>query len=501
MVMTVVTFAVVFAYAYAGTVVSTTAGSQFTDGRVSFGVQSKDHLDEPYVQKVHSNHSVLSKDGDPSQVSKTGGQKDPPGRLKQEPLTKNKEIATVREKAAVATDLLNSETHRPGALESQVSQQEQELKVLRNRGQAPDQLSRELVMTRSNLDQARQKIFDLERQLATSNLEYAKQRIAELDRQLDAKDKQIMAIRANSDDKDKLRDDLAARTEELKRANQHNLALEHESIRAKEALEKITRRVTDLESQLMTRNAELEQAKHLLADLQHNKAKRLEEALSQGPAITERELPPQASVEPGQSTASKESASPVDSGGPEAPSNDLARLNDDLANELQPELSNGDILRRQIGNKLSLEFATGELFGPGQAVMTQRGSGLLQRIGAVLQKYRYQTVEVRGHTDSTPVRNGGQKSFQENSRLSWARAEQATQALISGGLQADRIMTVGYAAMKPIATNDTEAGRSKNRRVGIIITQWSEPDSDPDETTRRVSKKQRTFSAQKVVHR
>ena len=501
MIMKVVIFAVVFACTDVEDVLSITASSQFSDARVSLGIQSKDYQDEPYVRTVHDNHAISSKDRDSGRVLKTGGEKEPPGRLTQEHLTKNKEIAALREKAAAATDRLNSEKQRIGALESQVTQQEQELKALRSRGEAPDQLSRDLVMTRSHLDQARQKIFDLERQLATSNLDYAKQRIAELDRQLDAKDKQIMAMRANSGDKDRLRDDLATRTEELKRANQHNLALEHESIRAKEALDKVNRRLADLDAQLMTRNAELEQAKHLLVSLQQSKAKQFEEALSEGPAVTEKDQPGFVSIEPGQSTVTNEPASLVELGGPDISGKDLARLNDDLANELQPELSSGDILRRQIGNKLILDFATGELFAPGQAVVTQRGSALLQRIGAVLQRYRYQTVEVAGHTDNTPVRNGVQKAFQDNSRLSWARAQQATQALINGGLQADRIMTVGYAAMKPIATNDTEEGRSKNRRFGIIITQWSEPDNDSLDRTTRVNKKQQLFPIRKAVHK
>jgi chemotaxis protein MotB len=191
----------------------------------------------------------------------------------------------------------------------------------------------------------------------------------------------------------------------------------------------------------------------------------------------------------------------VQSDGPEASGSDLARLSDNLANELRTEINSGDVLLRQVGNKLSVELVTGELFAPGHAVMTQRGSSLLQRIGTVLQQFRYQTVEVTGHTDNTPIRNDYRQTFQDNSRLSWARAQQASRALIGGGLQADRVTAVGYAATKPIATNDTDEGRSKNRRVAITITQWSEPNEDSRDTTTRVSKKQQMFSSQKVVHR
>jgi flagellar motor protein MotB len=455
---------------------------------------------QPDLYKVRDNHPAPDKDIGLVQVSKASGEIDPLGQLQRRLLAKDKELANLRGKIGVATDLLNSEKHRTDALEAQVAQQEQELKALRSQGQ-PDQFSRELVITRSNLDQARQKIVDLERQLATSNLEYAKQRIAELDRQLAAKDKEIMAIRTNSEDSGKMKDDLAGRMEELKRANQHNLALEHDSIRAKEAFGKANRRVTDLETQLTTRNAELEQAKQLLANLQQSKAKKQEGSLSQRPTVVDKELPRSAAIESGQPITSKEQPSLAPADGPEASGSDLAKLSDDLADELRPELSSGSVSLRQVGNKLSVELAIGELFAPGHAVVTERGSSLLQRIGTVLQKFRYQTVEVAGHADNTPILNGSRNTFPDNRKLSSARAQQASRALIRGGLQADRVTTVGYAATKPIATNDTEEGRSKNRRIDIIITQWSEPDGNLEETTTRVSQKQRMFSLQKVTHR
>jgi septal ring factor EnvC (AmiA/AmiB activator) len=99
-----------------------------------------------------------------------------------------------------------------------------------------------------------------------------------------------MAIRTNGDDKDQLKDDLASRAEELKRANQHNLALEHETIRAKATLDKVNRRVTDLETQLTTRNTELDQAKQLLASPQPGKAKKQEIPLPQGPAVADKDV-------------------------------------------------------------------------------------------------------------------------------------------------------------------------------------------------------------------
>ncbi len=536
MVMKLVTFAFVFAVTIAGTLSSSEAveigsGSdlEYPDTTVAApptptsGRHVKpDNQIRPHLYKVRDNHPASNKDAGPAQVSNARGEKKPPGQLQQQLVAKEKEIEILRGKAAAATDLLNVEKNRAGELEAQLAQQQQELKALRGRGQGHDQLSEELVITRSHLDQARQKIVDLDRQLATSNLEHAKRRIAELDRQVDAKDKEIMAMRTNGEDKDKLKRDLASRTEELKQAEQHFLVKDQELMLAKETLDTVYRRSTDLESQLTTRNvqleqakqwltdlesqltirnAQLEQAKQLLVNFQQKEAKEQEAPLSEAFAAADTKPPRPASIESGQPTTSTEQSSPMQLDAPKAAGSDLARLSDDLTHELRAELTGGAVLLRQVGNKVSLELATGELFAPGQTVVTQRGSSLLQRIGTVLQKFRYQTVEVAGHADSKPLRNSLRKVFQDNSKLSWARAQQASRVLISGGLQADRVKAVGYAATKPIATNNTEQGRSKNRRVEVIITQWSEPEDNPGDTARRVSHKQPVFSVQRVALR
>jgi chemotaxis protein MotB len=105
--------------------------------------------------------------------------------------------------------------------------------------------------------------------------------------------------------------------------------------------------------------------------------------------------------------------------------------------------------------------------------MTPTGTSLLERIGAALQQFRNHRVEVAGHTDSIPVRSDNRRPFRDNLELSRARAQHAGQTLIDSGLGADQIKTVGYAATKPISSNKTAEGRSKNRRVEIIVTSLS----------------------------
>jgi flagellar motor protein MotB len=166
---------------------------------------------------------------------------------------------------------------------------------------------------------------------------------------------------------------------------------------------------------------------------------------------------------------------------------DLARVSEKLASALQDELKRGTVVLEQRGDKLTLALSSGELFGKGRVIMTPAGTTLVKRIGVALRKFRPQSVEVAGHTDSIPVKYDPRRPFKDNAELSRARAENAGKALVKGGLGADRVRAVGYADARPIATNDTEEGRSKNRRVEIVVTQSPEPIASTGETDEQLA--------------
>ncbi|MBL8074991.1 MAG: OmpA family protein [Nitrospira sp.] len=114
---------------------------------------------------------------------------------------------------------------------------------------------------------------------------------------------------------------------------------------------------------------------------------------------------------------------------------------------------------------------------------------MVERIGVVLHGSRYPGIEVAWHTDNTPFRSDLRKSFRDNQELSRARVDYAAQILINGGLQNDRVKAVGYGDSKPITTNDTDKGRSKNRRLEIVITQTAESGIAVGEGKTHVGKK------------
>lgn len=85
----------------------------------------------------------------------------------------------------------------------------------------------------------------------------------------------------------------------------------------------------------------------------------------------------------------------------------------------------------------------------------------LRRLAQLIKRIR-QHVEIAGHAD-----NSG--SAQHNLMLSQARADAVRDFLIREGCEVAMISSVGYGDTRPVATNDTEEGRSRNRRVEIVI--------------------------------
>src|SRR5256885_3064720 len=106
------------------------------------------------------------------------------------------------------------------------------------------------------------------------------------------------------------------------------------------------------------------------------------------------------------------------------------------------------------------------LFDSGQARIKPAGMSLLDRLAPLLQKQSSRAVEVEGHTDSQPIRGS---VYPSNWELSTARASAVVRALIAFNLTPDRLTATGRAYLDPSASNATEQGRARNRRVQIVL--------------------------------
>jgi chemotaxis protein MotB len=118
-------------------------------------------------------------------------------------------------------------------------------------------------------------------------------------------------------------------------------------------------------------------------------------------------------------------------------------------------------------------------FDSGDARLKPSAIKLVDKIAGVVRDEREHPVVVEGHTDSQPI-SGSQ--YPSNWELSGARAAAVVRDFVGNGVLARRVSLAGHANQEPIASNSTEAGRSKNRRVEIVLSRIHNPVSDTEST-------------------
>ena len=101
-------------------------------------------------------------------------------------------------------------------------------------------------------------------------------------------------------------------------------------------------------------------------------------------------------------------------------------------------------------------------FDTGKSELRPESGPELDRLVTTFNETPKMVIEVRGHTDNTG-------SDEINNKLSQDRADAVREYFISKGIEPDRIASKGFGKTKPMATNDTDAGRQQNRRVEFVI--------------------------------
>lgn len=128
-----------------------------------------------------------------------------------------------------------------------------------------------------------------------------------------------------------------------------------------------------------------------------------------------------------------------------------------------------DVEVAQGDGRLRVTVASRILFESGKDHLRAEGMGVLRTLAqSVAQDDR--EIHVVGHTDNRQIRTKYQDRYPTNWDLAAARATTAARYLIdSCKISADRIVIHSHGATRPIASNDTEEGRAKNRRIEIIF--------------------------------
>lgn len=125
---------------------------------------------------------------------------------------------------------------------------------------------------------------------------------------------------------------------------------------------------------------------------------------------------------------------------------------------------------------LKINLPSRVLFQSGSALLQPAAEPMLREIAEVLGGVAGIQIEVRGHTDNVPVGAGG--VYRDNYDLSYGRAKSVTGFLTRvGQIPMTQLEMVPLGPTRPTATNDTEEGRQKNRRVELFV-RADDPEAD-----------------------
>ena len=105
----------------------------------------------------------------------------------------------------------------------------------------------------------------------------------------------------------------------------------------------------------------------------------------------------------------------------------------------------------------------GAEFEPWQTKPSEATLRTMYAVAQILRAYPHSEIQLIGHTDNVGT-------AAQNLKLSQARVERMAQLLIHSGILPRRITAVGHGMGDPIAGNDSEAGKARNRRIELVVT-------------------------------
>jgi outer membrane protein OmpA-like peptidoglycan-associated protein len=131
--------------------------------------------------------------------------------------------------------------------------------------------------------------------------------------------------------------------------------------------------------------------------------------------------------------------------------------------KLSEQLRNTGVgVARTAENEITLNMPSDITFDVDRSDVKPQFQQTLYNVAQTLREYESTTVDVAGHADST-----GTDEY--NMALSQRRADSVARVLTSNGVNPVRVVAVGFGESRPIASNDTVAGRAQNRRVEIKL--------------------------------
>lgn len=139
----------------------------------------------------------------------------------------------------------------------------------------------------------------------------------------------------------------------------------------------------------------------------------------------------------------------------------IGRQMDKQAEEIAKNVPDAKVER--VGEGIIVEFSSNVLFGFDRYDLSAEAKANLDKLAIILNEYPDTDLEIQGHTDSR-----GTETY--NQALSERRAQAVSAYLLTNNIPQERLTTKGFGELMPKYDNETDEGRTQNRRVEFVIT-------------------------------
>ncbi len=142
----------------------------------------------------------------------------------------------------------------------------------------------------------------------------------------------------------------------------------------------------------------------------------------------------------------------------------------DLQKKLEKEIRDGQVQLTEMKNRLTMTMVDKIIFPSGSADISREGKQVLDKVISILKDVKDKRIQVEGHTDNVKIVSDLKLRFPTNWELSTARATEVVRYLQEvGGINPVLLSATGYGEYMPVAPNDTDEGKHKNRRIEIVL--------------------------------
>lgn len=154
---------------------------------------------------------------------------------------------------------------------------------------------------------------------------------------------------------------------------------------------------------------------------------------------------------------------------------EVSKTYEDLLDRMKGEIAQGQVTISELKGKLTVNMVDAILFDSGKAEVKQGGIEVLAKVVDILKAVQDKAIRIEGHTDNVQIVGNLTKRFPTNWELSAARAINVTRYLQGQGIDPAVLVAVANGEYRPVAPNDTDEGRAKNRRIEIVLVPRDTP--------------------------